>query len=133
MTSEITTKERGWPGHYICADRCQFRRNTLVSCQTKSQGLIQVVVSTVGAYRDRDGKIQTIGCERYYETMAFKAVLERGYIEADIVKQLDIKRKWCIGKLHDTVDNDANDMHDDVVAEVVENLRANPFYYGHDI
>ena len=62
--------ERGWAGHFICAARCNFRRNTLIE-----SGDTRVVVSTVGALRlkeDRQG-FSDLGCDRTYETMAFRA------------------------------------------------------------
>ncbi len=63
----IKRTERGWAGHFICGDRCRFRRNTLLEF-----GDVRIIVSTVGAMYV-DGKLDSIGVDRYYETMAFHA------------------------------------------------------------
>ena len=56
-------------GHFICGERCQFRLNTYVN---------GYIISTVGEYKQSDQKesdpFRTIGCDRLYETMVFKAV-----------------------------------------------------------
>ena len=56
-------------GHFICGYKCQFRLNTHVN---------GYIVSTVGEYKASDRKdndpFDTIGCDRLYETMVFKAV-----------------------------------------------------------
>jgi hypothetical protein len=76
---KITTTERGWGGHFICADKCRFRRNTLISVDGKPK----YVVSTVGNMRDRDtGEIEEIGYDRHYETMAFGAFKDGAYFDA---------------------------------------------------
>ena len=55
------------PGHFICAERCQFRLNTYVGGH---------VVSTVGEFRaGGNGKMEELGCNgRLYETMVFPAM-----------------------------------------------------------
>ena len=65
--------ERGWAGHFICSDRCQFRRNTLIDFGKK-----KIIVSTVGLLRlERDDKkFETVGYNRFYETMALEAKKE---------------------------------------------------------
>jgi hypothetical protein len=70
---EFVMKKDKWiwmphAGHFICADRCKFRLNTYVG---------EYIVSTVGEmYLTLDGeeKLETVGCDRLYETMVFKAV-----------------------------------------------------------
>ena len=114
--------ERGWGGHFICAERCLFRRNTLIDFGRK-----KIVVSTVGMMRDihgEDGSFDTIGAGgRYYETMAFRARKEGPYWDADVGKQIYFKSEWAIcanslKELPPASDNLANDMHDAVVAEL---------------
>jgi len=114
--------ERGWAGHFICADRCLFRRNTLVEGDKDS-----VVVSTVGGMRSRDVEgFETIGAGgRYYETMVFGAYQDGEYIEANVSDQRSFDSEWSIcadsyKKLPDDVSNKANAMHDAVVAEMAK-------------
>lgn len=54
--------ECGCAGHFICADRCLYRRHTQVN---------GFRVSTVGDLWI-DGKRETIGATGYFETMVFK-------------------------------------------------------------
>lgn len=107
--------ERGWAGHFICADRCMFRRNTLID-----YGDGKIVVSTVGQMRNRDNLgCDTIGAfNRYYETMAFEAVFEKGYWEADVSKEISFESPWSICELEHETDGKANDMHEAVVKEL---------------
>lgn len=122
MKPKIT--ERGWGGHFICADRCNFRRNTLIDF-----GRIKIVVSTVGMMRDGShgtGRgYDTIGAGgRYYETMAFKARKTGPYWDADVTKQISFSSEWAICSdtgvkgLPEDADNKANEMHEAVVTEL---------------
>ena len=121
MKLKIT--ERGWAGHFICADRCTFRRNTLLDFGRK-----KIIVSTVGMMRDneKEGNFDTIGTGgRYYETMAFQAKKEGPYWDIDVSKQINFQSEWAIcadsvKKLPLDADNKANDMHDAVVSELSE-------------
>ena len=119
---KVKRTERGWPGHFICADKCLFRRNTLLECGEK-----RVVVSTVGAYIIND-KMEQIGNRRYYETMAFEAIANGPYWDADVSSEFSFESKWSItGESIDDiplgVDNIANEMHEAVVAEITETLK----------
>lgn len=112
----VKRTERGWGGHFICADRCRFRRNTLLEF-----GDVTIVVSTVGAMMGRfgEGPPETIGCDRYYETMAFHAKSEGAYIEADVCRQVSFESEWSLDHWDaDDIDMQADAMHEAVVAEI---------------
>ncbi len=56
----------GYAGHFCCARDCLFHLHTHVG---------KYCVSTVGEYHpghDREGPKQTIGLDRYFETMVFE-------------------------------------------------------------
>ena len=112
MSKSIKLTERGWPAHFIAVGRCVFRRNTLIEC-----GDQRVVVSTVGNMRI-DGKTETIGPDRYYETMAFAAMDESGYVEADIDNKVQFDSPWTVDGIRHDTDQQANDMHEAVVLEL---------------
>jgi len=109
--------ERGWAGHFICGNECNFRRNTLIEHLEHV-----VVVSTVGMLI-REEQVVEIGCNRYYETMCFIAEKKGNYWEADVRKEVPFDSKWRIEKLSDNSDNEANEMHQAVVAEIVTKLK----------
>ena len=117
--------ERGWAGHFICANRCRFRRNTLIEGAGR-----RIVVSTVGGFFTDKG-LQQVGHNRYYETMAFSAKDDNGYVEADASDPLDFEGTRGIyaerpEELPDHVDNYANMIHDKAVAEFVAQLSLQP-------
>ena len=127
IINEVNVTERGWAGHFILSDRCLFRRNTLLEYKDKKW-----VVSTVGAYRTLENKIDYIGHRRWYETMAFKAYEKDGYIDADVRNEISFDSEWGIfgdsweevcDNCHGTPDNTANDMHDKVVSELIEKIK----------
>nr|DAF63775.1 MAG TPA: Methionine biosynthesis protein MetW [Podoviridae sp. ctz6O13] len=118
---EVKRTERGWPGHFICAYQCLFRRNTLLE-----YGPAKIVVSTVGRLAIRkDGKtdIEPVGYERYYETMAFHSDPKDSiYHNIDAAKWLDLGCGWQLNELDDIK---ANDMHEKAVIWVTEQLLKN--------
>lgn len=119
MAKKVTTQERGWAGHFICAQSCRFRRNTLVTC-----GDTRIVVSTVGCMENnlRGEGFAQIGCDRYYETMAFHSDPEdTRYYDADVSREVSFDSPWAISELD--ADDKANDMHDTVVKELVDKLQ----------
>lgn len=119
--SEVKRTERGWAGHLIFASGCRFRRNTLLEYGDKKW-----IVSTVGAYVNSDGKFDAIGYDRFYETMAFEAEEQNGYLDADVSKEIPFESDWGIFgetwkeviEKYPQVDNVANDMHEKVVEEL---------------
>lgn len=122
MTEEqtITRTERGWGGHFICANRCAFRRNTLMEL-----GELRAVVSTVGGFRPNfNDAIETIGYNRYYETMAFHAQWDAPYWDADVSREICLNALWAIDHCGFGADLEANAMHEAAVREVAQRLRA---------
>ena len=118
--TEAKTTERGWPAHHICRTRCVFHRNTLIE-----YGNTRIIVSTVGNFRaKRNGKeiIDTVGHDRYYETLVFGAVKEEGYWEID-GRQFDVNGKWSIDHCEYKADAEANRMHDNFVKRLVKKLK----------
>lgn len=115
---KVTRQERGWAGHFICANRCRFRRNTLLT-----SGDIRIVISTVGLMEDpsEKGGFREIGYERYYETMAFYSVPEDiRYYDADVSREIFFESPWEISELD--ADDKANEMHERVVMELTKRL-----------
>lgn len=118
----VKRTERGWAGHFICADRCLFRRNTLLEF-----GTIKVVVSTIGnmvnihasGYPNKF-EIETIGAGRYFETMAFHAEEKKGFIDANVSRHVPFESSWAIAK--PWKEGEANDMHEAVVDEISKGL-----------
>ena len=112
----VVRTERGWAGHFICVSRCLFRRNTLLS-----YGDIKIVISTVGLMRMDNGEIEKIGCDRYFETMAFHAdSMDKRWFDADISRQVNFESEWAIEEKD--ADDKANDMHEAVVNEIAKGL-----------
>ena len=76
MAEKVKRTERGWAGHFCCSQSCLFRRNTLIEYKDKKW-----VISTVGNFRPPNSRYErgaeTIGFERYYETMAFDAIYKK--------------------------------------------------------
>ena len=115
---EIKVTERGWAGHLCVSSYCLFKRNTLVE-----KGKKKLVVSTVGNYRSPvTQKPDTIGLNRYYETMVFKARKEGVYWEAETSNELPFESNWSLNEIEEGSDKKANDMHEKVVKEIVASL-----------
>lgn len=124
--TEVKRIERGWPGHFIAADKCLFRRNTLLE-----SGIKKIIVSTIGNYR-LNSHTEPIGYNnypRYYETMVFEAKLERAYYDIDTDKPISFDSNWAIcaasvTDLPNDVDNQADAMHETVVEEITLKLKS---------
>ena len=113
---KVRRTERGWAGHYVCAASCLFRRNTLLEFND-----VKIVVSTVGAKRDPiTGFCEKIADNRYFETMVFYAKrVKDKYWDADISRQITTYGEWFITDLDDIA---ANDMHENIVNEMILRL-----------
>lgn len=118
----VKRTERGWIGHYILADKCLFRRNTLLEYNE-----IKIVISTVGLLLNENWRedcdlprFSTIGCNRHFETIAFHANKDKRYYDADVSRQIYFTSQWKIEELD--ADDKANDMHEEVVKEIMEKL-----------
>ena len=123
---EVKRTERGWAGHYICSADCLFRRNTLLEYGDKKW-----IISTVGCQFVRN-EVLPVGYQRWYETMAFEATDNDGYLDADVTKQIQFTNDWSIygknwtdvlEKYNNHHDLAANDMHEKVVEELMEKIK----------
>lgn len=111
----VSRTERGWAGHYICSPFCLFRRNTLL----EKDGVF-VVVSTVGNLYI-DNKIELIGGNAFYETMAFYSRKDDiRFHDADMHRPVSFKAPWKIYEKN--ADDRANDMHETVVTELMNKM-----------
>lgn len=117
MNYKIKITERGWAGHFICADRCRFRRNTLIEYKKS-----KIVVSTVGLMESRNGRsFEKIGCDRYYETMVFHSdEKDKRWNDPDVSREICIDEKCSIDKVD--AEDVANEMHDNIVGKITERL-----------
>ena len=127
IINEVNVIERGWPGHFMFADKCLFRRNTLLEYKG-----IKWIVSTIGKYTNRENRIDSIGHCRWYETKGYEAKEEDGFIRANVEKNIFFDSKCGIcgdsweeicDNYNGTPDNAANDMHDKVVSELIDKIK----------
>jgi hypothetical protein len=117
MRVKIT--ERGYAGHLCVASQCNFRRNTLIEYGDK-----RIVVSTVGNYNPiHKNKPDTIGINRYYETMAFEAEYIEPYWEANTSKEVGFNSDWAIDRIDFATDMIADAMHEKVVKELSKTIK----------
>lgn len=118
--NEVVRTERGWAGHFICADRCLFRRNTLLTYRD-----LEIVISSVGLMRDilsDERKFETIGYNRHYETAVFHADQnDKRYHDIDVSREVNFDSNGAIAEID--ADDKANEMHEAVVAEIAGRLR----------
>lgn len=108
---------RGWAGHFICADRCRFRLNTLIEL-----GETRVVVSTVGLMEKfgRDEEFDTIGHNRHFETVVFHAKFDGTFWDADVEREIGFVSEFA--HLGIDKENEANAGHYAVVEEIKQKI-----------
>ena len=112
---KIKRVEQGWAGHFCGAPKCSFRRNTMLV----ADNYIRIIVSTVGNYRTDNKPAETIGLNRYYETMVWRAYKDSGYWEINQAEgDISFDSKWAIDNVERGSDNEANDMHEAIVNEI---------------
>lgn len=134
MMNEVKRTERGWAGHFICSRDCMFRRNTLLEYGDKEWVVSTVdrmiARTTVEPYQ-KAGDIVDIGCNKWYETMAFEVAEDKPYKDADVNKENEFNSEWGIWgetwgdvlKKYTRPDNAANEMHETVVKELMEKIK----------
>lgn len=122
MENQVNRTERGWAGHYILADRCSFRRNTLL--EYKDQ---KVVVSTVGRMNHVLGiGIVPISHDRHFETRAFMSCGNK-WDDIDSSKPVFLKSECNLPE--PDMELEANEMHENVVKEITGYLLAGTLKY----
>lgn len=86
-------------------------------------GTKRVVVSSVGAYR-YEGKIEAIGCDRWYETMVFWAHKKGSYWEANVSQEIHFKGELGIfEEPKEDSDLKMDRIHDAVVQKIAKKLQ----------
>jgi len=117
---KVKRTERGWAAHLCVANQCRFKRNTLLEYGKK-----KIVVSTIGKWYPRGQETaEQIGCDSYFETMAFKAIYEKPYWEADVTKQISFDSDCELNECEHDSDLKANDIHEKVVNEITTKLES---------
>lgn len=91
----VDRHERGWPGHFVAAQRCLFRR-----CTELDNGNGRALrVSTVGGYLPGGTKeYHEVGDDRHFETMVF--LLDA---DGDVSSWIELA-VWGIGNEPDMAD-----------------------------
>src|SRR3712207_3200757 len=75
-----------------------------------------------GRMYDDKGKLDTVGHNRYYETMAFMSdSKDTKYYDIDVEKEIQLDCEWCLGDVNAN-DNKANDMHENAVRWISEQM-----------
>lgn len=66
-------------------------------------------------------KFDTIGHERYFETMCFHAdPTDKRYKDIDVQKEISFESNWSLNEID--ADDKANEMHENVVNEITSGL-----------
>ena len=79
-----------------------------------------IVVSSVGLM-EIDGKFETVGVGRHFETMAFHADKnDKRYFDADVSKEVYFDSDCAIAEVD--ADDKANEMHEAVISEISTKL-----------
>lgn len=107
----VKRTERGWITPLPRAEKCYFRRNTLLEYNGEF-----IIVNTLGrlmvAY-DGFSLNESFGCWKYYETQAFYAYpFESPCVNVNRERQIVLDCDWHLDKIDDF---EANDMHEKAV------------------
>lgn len=125
MENKVKRTERGWAGHFCCADRCLFRRNTLLE-----YGGLKVVVSTVGRMLNLKGDdFEMIGRGRHFENRVFMSCGNK-WDDIDSGNPVSFKSERDLPE--PDMELEANEMHENVVKEITGYLLAGTLKYGEE-
>ena len=97
---KVQVQERGWAGHFILANRCRFRRNTILTCKQ-----IKIVVSSVGLQEQLDKQgFDEISRNCHFETRAFYAKTDdTRYHDGDVMCPVSFDSPWPVSYTHLTL------------------------------
>lgn len=118
---EVNRTERGWNAYLLGSQWCSFKRNTLLQYNG-----IDIVVATTGNFINpltyKNDKIP--GTNVWYVTIVGMGAEMGDYIELDGSKQISVVAKHDIEseEYSDQFDAEANEMHEEVVAEIIQRL-----------
>ena len=120
----VKVTHHGYPGHFCCAERCRYHRTSVIHIDGMATYLISSVgaMTPTGGIGNGDGEVyDTIGINRFYETMVFKVNPVQEDERGDLLWKMSSGSELDISGLGEEFAFDVADkMHDAAVKKWVK-------------
>ena len=98
----ITRIEQGYPGHFIAARNCEFRRNTALVHEDGRALVVSSVGGYLPAHRSERGQYEMVGLDRHFECMVFVAThTPCGCYQIEVDRQVCNDLPWAVSDPED--------------------------------